>query len=219
MAALFVLVVSFLLLRGLGLLGVRRLSSWREAGLIAVVIMFVFTGATHFTGMKHDYAAMLPGPLSGNLGIIYLSGVLEIAGALGLLVPRTRRLAGICLALYLVAVFPGNVYAAVNEVPFRGEPPTPLWLRTPIQLLFIGMVLWTSVRKPLERVEAPRGVEEPPQREPFRRRSVSRAGAPSQGPPAPLHAPKLVEEAAYSEVGRVSGVEAGTLRAGPRHGA
>jgi uncharacterized membrane protein len=156
MAALFVLVVSFLLLRGLGLLGVRRLSSWREAGLIAVVIMFVFTGSTHFSAMKHDYAAMLPGPLSGNLGIIYLSGVLEIAGALGLLVPRTRRLAGICLALYLVAVFPGNVYAAVNEVPFRGEPPTPLWLRTPIQLFFIGMVWWTAVRRPLERAEAPR---------------------------------------------------------------
>jgi uncharacterized membrane protein len=156
MAALFVLVVSFLLLRGLGLLGVRRLSSWREAGLIAVVIMFLFTGATHFTAMKHDYAAMLPGPLSGNLGIIYLTGVLEIAGAVGLLIPRIRRLAGICLVLYLVAVFPGNVYAAVNEVPFRGEPPTPLWLRTPIQLLFIGMVLWTSVMKPPKRAEAPR---------------------------------------------------------------
>jgi uncharacterized membrane protein len=156
MAALFVLVISFLLLRGLGLLGVRRLSSWREAGLIAVVIMFLFTGSTHFSAMKHDYAAMLPSPLSGNLGIIYLTGVLEIAGALGLLVPRTRRLAGICLVLYLLAVFPGNVYAAVNEVPFRGEPPTPLWLRTPIQLFFIGTVWWTAVRRPLERAEAPR---------------------------------------------------------------
>jgi uncharacterized membrane protein len=156
MAALFVLVISFLLLRGLGLLGVRRLSSWREAGLMAVVILFLFTGSTHFTAMKHDYAAMLPSPLSGNLGIIYLTGVLEIAGALGLLVPRTRRLAGICLVLYLLAVFPGNVYAAVNEVPFRGEPPTPLWLRTPIQLFFIGMVWWTAVRRPLERAEAPR---------------------------------------------------------------
>ena len=41
MAPLFVLVISFLLLRGLGLLGVRRFSSWREAGLIAVVILFV----------------------------------------------------------------------------------------------------------------------------------------------------------------------------------
>lgn len=163
MAALFVLAVSFLVLRGLGLLGVRRLSSWREAGLVAVAITFLFTGATHFTGMKHDYALMLPGPLSGNLRIIYLSGILEIAGAVGLLIPRTRRPAGVCLALYLVAVFPGNVYAAVNEVPFRGEPPTPLWLRTPIQLLFIGVVLWTSVvRKPLDRVEAPRVGEPPP---------------------------------------------------------
>jgi len=162
MAALFVLAVSFLVLRGLGLFGVRRLSSWREAGLVAVAITFLFTGATHFTGMKHDYAVMLPGPLSGNLGIIYLSGILEIAGAVGLLVPRTRRLAGVCLALYLLAVFPGNVYAAVNEVPFRGEPPTPLWLRTPIQLLFIGVVLWTAlVRNPFDRVEAPR-VEVPP---------------------------------------------------------
>jgi uncharacterized membrane protein len=147
MAPLFVLVISFLILRGVGFLGVRRLSSWREAGLIAVVIMFLFTGVTHFSGMKHDYAAMLPGPLSGNLGIIYLTGALQIAGAVGLLISRTRRLAGICLVLLLVAMFPGNVYAAVNEVPFRGEPPTPLWLRTPIQLFFIGMVWWTSIRK------------------------------------------------------------------------
>ena len=159
MAPLFILVVSFILLRGVGALGVRRLSSWREAGLFAVAIMFVFTGATHFSAMKHDYAAMLPDPLSGNLGLIYLTGALQIAGAVGLLISRTRRLAGICLVLLLVAMFPGNVYAALNEVAFRGEPPTPLWLRTPIQLLFIGMVLWTSVSKPLVRVEAP--AEEP----------------------------------------------------------
>jgi hypothetical protein len=54
MAALFVLVVSLLLLRAVGLLGVKRLSSWREAGVVAVAIMFLFTGATHFTVMKHD---------------------------------------------------------------------------------------------------------------------------------------------------------------------
>jgi len=169
-APLFVLVVSLLLLRGLGLLGIRRLSSWREAGLIAVAILFVFTGATHFTGMKHDYAAMLPGPLSDNLGIIYLTGALQIAGAVGLLVSRTRRLAGICLVLLLLAMFPGNVYAAVNEVPFRGEPPTPLWLRTPIQLFFIGIVWWTSVKKPPERVQAPLTEEPAPTRTPLRRR-------------------------------------------------
>jgi len=145
-----------------GLLGVRRLSSWREAGLFAVAIMFLFTGATHFSGMKHDYVAMLPGPLSGNVGIIYLTGALQIAGAVGLLVPRIRRIAGICLVLLLLAMFPGNVYAAINEIPFRGDAPTPLWLRTPIQLFFIGMVWWTSIRKPLVQIEAPRAEEPPP---------------------------------------------------------
>jgi uncharacterized membrane protein len=155
MAPLFILLISLVVLRGVGYLGVRRLSSWRMAGLFAVAIMFLFTGATHFTSMKHDYAAMLPGPLSGNLGIIYLTGALQIVGAVGLLVPRTRRLAGVCLVLLLLAMFPGNVYAAVNEVPFRGEAPTPLWLRTPIQLFFIGMVWWTAVRKSLGRVGAP----------------------------------------------------------------
>jgi uncharacterized membrane protein len=155
MAPLFILLISLAVLRGVGFLGVRRLSSWREAGLFAVAIMFLFTGATHFTGMKHDYAAMLPAPFSENLGIIYLTGALQIAGAIGLLVPRTRKLAGVCLALLLVAMFPGNVYAALNDVEFRGEAPTPLWLRTPIQLFFIGMVLWTSVGRPFARVEAP----------------------------------------------------------------
>ena len=162
MAPLFIVVISFILLRRVGALGVRRLSSWREAGLIAAVIMFVFTGATHFTAMRHDYAATLPGTLSGNVGLIYLTGALQIAGAVGLLISRTRRLAGICLVLLLVAMFPGNMYAAVNEVPFRGEPPTPLWLRTPIQLFFIGMVLWTSVSKPLVRVQVPPAEEPTP---------------------------------------------------------
>jgi hypothetical protein len=57
-------------------------------------------------------------------------------------------------------MFPGNVYAALNEIEFRGEPPTPLWLRAPIQLFFIGMVLWTSTKRHSEKVEQPQ-VKEP----------------------------------------------------------
>jgi uncharacterized membrane protein len=173
-APLFILVISFLVLRAIGLLGVRRLSSWQEAGLLAVAIMFLFTGSTHFTAMKHDYAAMLPGFVPMKVSIIHLTGVLQITGAIGLLVPRTRRLAGIGLALLLVAMFPGNVYAAVNEIPFRGEPPTPLWLRTPIQLFYIGMVLWTSTKRPSERVEQPQAKEPVVEHE-----QPSRQGAPS----------------------------------------
>ncbi len=165
MAPLFILVISTILLRIVGWLGVKRLSSWREAGLIAVAIMFLFTGATHFSDMKHDYAAMLPDPLPYGLWVIYLTGVLQIAGAVGLLIPRTRKLAGICLVLLLVAMFPGNVYAALNDVPFRGEPPTPLWLRTPVQLFFIGMVWWTSIKEHPNEVGPPRVEHGQPSRE------------------------------------------------------
>lgn len=147
MAPLFILVVTFLVLRTIGLLGVKILSSWREAGLFAVTIMFLFTGVTYFIDMKYNYAAMLPGFAPMKVSIIHLTGALQILGAIGLLIPRTRRLAGVCLALLLVAMFPGNVYAAINGGPFRGEPPTPLWLRAPIQLFFIGMTLWTSIGK------------------------------------------------------------------------
>ena len=146
MVSLFVFVISFLLLRGVGLLGVERLSSWKVAGRIALAIMFLFTGFSHFSSMKYDFAAMIPPPLPNDLWVIYLSGVFEIAGAVGLLIPRTRRLAGICLVLLLVALFPANVYAALSEIPLRGEAATPLWIRTPMQLLYIGMVWWTSIK-------------------------------------------------------------------------
>jgi uncharacterized membrane protein len=153
MASLIVLLASFIILRGVGLLGVERLSSWRAAGRGALAIMFVFTGTSHFTSMKYDFAAMIPEPLPNGLWVIYLTGVFEVAGAVGLLIPQTRKLAGICLILLLVAMFSANVNAALNEIPLGGQDPTPLWLRTPMQLLYIGMVWWTSVKAPAKEDE------------------------------------------------------------------
>ncbi len=153
MVSLFVLVASLIILRGVGLLGVERLSSWREAGRGALVIMFLFTGTSHFTSMKYDFAAMIPDPLPDGLWVIYLTGVFEIAGAIGLLIPQTRKLAGICLILLLVSMFSANVNAVLNDIPLGGQDPTPLWLRTPVQLLYIGMVWWTSVIAPVKEDE------------------------------------------------------------------
>src|ERR687898_2002544 len=165
MTSLFVLIISFLLLRAVGWLGVKQLSSWRDAGRGALAIMFLFTGISHFTTMKYDFAAMIPAPLPNDLWVIYLTGVLEIAGAVGLLIPRTRKLAGICLVLLLVSLFPANVYAALSEIPLRGEAATPLWIRTPMQLLYIGMVWWTSIKKRPKEVGQPRLEEQVAKRE------------------------------------------------------
>ena len=174
MEVLIVLLVSFVALRGVGILGVKQLASWRNAGLGALAVMFLFTSTAHFSGMKHDLAAMMPEPLPDGLWIIYLTGVFEIAGAIGLLIPRTRRLAGIGLVLLLVAVFPANVNAALNGIPLGGEAPTPLWLRAPMQLLFIGMLWWTSIKARHEKARPPR-IEEPV----AEREHASREGAAS----------------------------------------
>ena len=146
MAPFLILAAASVLLRGIGWLGIGQFSSWKASVRLALVVMFVFTGATHFSSMKHDYAAMIPEPLPSDLWVIYLTGALEIAGAAGLLVPRLRRTAGVCLVLLLIALFPANVNAALQDIPFQGEAPTALWLRALMQLVFVAAVWWTSVR-------------------------------------------------------------------------
>jgi uncharacterized membrane protein len=135
--------------------------------------MFLFTGFSHFSSLKHDFAAMIPAPLPNGLWVIYLTGLFEIAGAVGLLIPKTRKLAGICLVLLLVGLFSANVNAALNEIPLRGEAATPLWIRTPMQLLYIGMVWWTSIKA------HPKEVAPPRVKEPVVERQPSREGASS----------------------------------------
>lgn len=56
----------------------------------------------------------------------------------GLVIRQTRPFAGICVAILFVAMFPANWYAARNAIPVAGWPATPLWLRLPMQILFIS---------------------------------------------------------------------------------
>jgi uncharacterized membrane protein len=141
------LIATMLLARGAGWLGVARLRSWTFCGRLALTVLFLFTGAAHFTHFKHDMAAIIPDPLPKGMWVIYLTGVLEIAGAVGLMIPKLQRLSAICLILLLIAMFPANVNAALNDIPIAGAPPTPLLPRTLMQLLFIGMLWWTSIWK------------------------------------------------------------------------
>jgi uncharacterized membrane protein len=147
MAPLLVLVTVTILARLVGYTGVQALADWRAAGRLGLAVMFSFTSVTHFSEVKHDYAAMIPPPLTGQLWVIYLTGLLEIAGAAGLLMHRTRRLAGVCLFLLLLALFPANVHAAMQDVQFRGAPPTDIWLRGLIQAVFLLTVWWSAVAR------------------------------------------------------------------------
>jgi uncharacterized membrane protein len=115
MASLFVLAITAALLRMAGLLGVERLASWRPVGRTSSSATLLFSGASHFSSMKEDFMAILPEPLPKDVRIICLTGLAEVAGAIGLLIPKTRRAAGIALVVQLAAIFPANVNAARRE--------------------------------------------------------------------------------------------------------
>ena len=126
-------------------LAARLRLPWHDAVRVGLAVMFVFTATAHFTSMKRDLAAMIPPPLTGALWLIYITGVFELAGAAGLLVPAVTRFAAWSLIAMLVALFPANAYAALNGVTLRGRPATALWLRTPLQLFWIAALWWSSI--------------------------------------------------------------------------
>src|SRR5271157_5790571 len=144
MVVLLVLFGSWLILRGIGALGVASLGTWHDSVRYALAIMFVFTGIAHFNKMRHDLARMIPSFFPRPMLIVYITGVCEFLGAAGLLLPRFRSLAGTCLILQLLGMFTANINAAMKGVTLGGKPVTPLWLRTPMQILFIGLIWWAS---------------------------------------------------------------------------
>ena len=90
--------------------------------------------------------AMIPDSWPLRYEALYVSGLFEVLGAIGLLVPGLRRPAGLGLALLLVLVLPANVNVALNNLQIEGYPGSPFyqWARLPIQLVLIWLTLWTS---------------------------------------------------------------------------
>ena len=106
---------------------------------------FLFAGLMHFLKPR-PYVAIVPGPLPRKREIVYASGVAELAGAAGVMVPRTRRAAGWWLIATLVAIFPANVNMAVNAERYRAVPAPLLWARLPLQGALIAWVWRVALR-------------------------------------------------------------------------
>jgi uncharacterized membrane protein len=105
-------------------------------------------GLNHFL-MPSAYERIIPPALPSPRALVYVSGVAELVGALGTLHPRTRRAAGKFLIATLVAVFPANVFMALNADDFPSVPGGRLTLvaRLPLQILFIYWV-WLATLAP-----------------------------------------------------------------------
>jgi uncharacterized membrane protein len=135
---LIVLFGSLLIFRLLGFAGVTAFSTWLSCARIALAAMFLFTAVSHFAPMRRDLIAMVPPSLPRPDVLVFLTGIAELAGAVGLLVPSVRFWAALLLILLLVAMLPANISAARRDLRLRGRPATPLWIRVPMQLLFVA---------------------------------------------------------------------------------
>ncbi|GHO98108.1 hypothetical protein KSF_081560 [Reticulibacter mediterranei] len=140
---LIIMAVAFFIMAGLGGLGIPAFGDLKNCAAYAMAGLFVFTAGSHFfSPVREDLINMVPDFFPFPVQIVFITGILECLGAVGLIIPTTRRAAGTCLILLLIGMFPANIYAALNNIPLLGEPATPLWLRIPEQLVYIGMILW-----------------------------------------------------------------------------
>ncbi len=136
MAPLVILVLVTLAVAGLRAAGVTRVPAWPFAVRCGVAAMFTATGLAHFIGMREELIAMVPPAIPAPGLVITATGVLELAGAAGVLWHRTALWASAGLTAMLVGMFPANVHAAEKGIsPSFGDALLP---RTLVQLVFLA---------------------------------------------------------------------------------
>jgi uncharacterized membrane protein len=115
----------------------KRLLRWLLGGFLFV------TGVGHFV-VADEFIRQVPSWLPWPALLVSVSGVAELAGALGLQIERTRRWAAWGLVALFVAVFPANLHVALHDLsPTRMHlPQWVLWARLPFQLVFIVWAWW-----------------------------------------------------------------------------
>ncbi|MFL1484071.1 DoxX family protein [Marinobacter sp. LN3S78] len=150
--------LSLLVLTGFawlfGQLGVPSLRDGRACMRLALAIALVFFGVDHLLTPER-YLAMIETWMPWPEVVIALTGLCEIAGGLGLLLPALRRWAGLLLAVYFIAVFPANVHNAVQGLNVDGLPSSQwyYWLRLAFQPLAVWWALYSAgiLRWPFDR--------------------------------------------------------------------
>ena len=112
------------------------------AGNIAMTTMLLFTAVGHFAFTK-GMMLMLPGFIPFKKALVHLTGVVEAAATIGLLIGPLREITAILLIVFFVLLLPANIYAALKRVDYQkgtyaGQGVSYLWFRVPLQLLFIA---------------------------------------------------------------------------------
>ncbi len=136
-----------------------RYLSWpKRIALVLAAVFYIGAGILHFSKTEF-YLKIMPPYIPWHLAMVQISGVCEILGGIGLLIPPVRRAAAWGLVALLIAVFPANIYMVTDPVAAGAGSLSPLvlWGRLPLQLVFIAWVLWAT-RPAIVPVNAPAAI-------------------------------------------------------------
>jgi len=110
-----------------------------------IAAFFVYVGVLHFV-RPDPFLKIMPSVLPWHLELVYISGFFEIAGGVGLVLPRFQKAAAWGLLALLAAVYPANINMLVNEIYLDGmaEQKAILWARLPLQFVLAAAICWVS---------------------------------------------------------------------------
>lgn len=118
----------------------------KRIGLVVVFLWFTIGGVFHFA-LTEGEMSIVPPWIPWPRAAVLISGACELLGAAGILIPFTRRAAGIGLFLLTVAVTPANVYMLQHAELFN----LPRWafiVRLPFQAALLALILWSTWTAP-----------------------------------------------------------------------
>ncbi|MEM8599207.1 MAG: MauE/DoxX family redox-associated membrane protein [Bacteroidota bacterium] len=126
--------------------GGRRGARWARWSL---AVVFVGAGVMHFVAPE-PYVRLIPPYLPAPLLLVYVSGLAEVLGGLGVLPKATRRWAGLGLITLLVVFLLVHVHMALNPADYAdlGVPAWVWWARLPVQGLLIAWVWGVTQQRP-----------------------------------------------------------------------
>ncbi len=141
----FLLVGPFIVLSVLERLAPRVSTSRSTKGRLGVTFFLFATASAHFTDPA-TMSEMLPSWVPYRLEIILITGVFEVAGALGVWLPKLMKFTGLMIIIMLLCFLPSNIWAAWNSVDYGGNVngPTYLWFRVPYQFFVVWWVYWAT---------------------------------------------------------------------------
>jgi uncharacterized membrane protein len=120
-------------------------SAGHKIAILVLALFFIAVGLLHFLNPR-PFITIVPGWLPFPKTLVFVSGIFEILGGLGLLARSTRHWAGIGLIALLIAVFPANINMAVEHLNFGFIPDWMLWLRLLLQPILAWIVWSLAVR-------------------------------------------------------------------------